>query len=302
MQPQILVPLDGSPLSETILSHAGTLARATGSSLTLLRLVPPAILINPVIGVVPTRVFDYEIQLTSESVARDYLTAVAGNLAAPDLPVQTLWATGDPATAIVAWAAQDPPGRRIAMTTHGRSGLGRWVFGSVAEKVLQGAPVPLLLVRVQEDEAIRRLPARPYRVLLVPLDGSALAERALAQAVPLAQATGGILQLVAIVAGPDDAPGSAPGIPPPASDAAISHMQDYLAGVVARVQADDVTVQAHVIHGHPVDGILRTADSAEADLIVMSTHGRGGLQRLWLGSVALKVTQAAGRPVLLVRA
>ncbi len=302
MQPQILVPLDGSPLAEAILPHAATLARATGSGLTLLRLVPTMVVLNPIAGMVPATVFDYEAQRASEDAVRDYLHTVAAQLAAPDLPVQTLWSTGDPATAIVAWAAQDPPGRRIAMTTHGRSGLGRWVFGSVAEKVLQGAPAPLLLVRVQEDEAIRRLPARPYRVLLVPLDGSALAERALAQAVPLAQATGATLQLVSIVTGLDDDLEAEPDTAPATPDVAISHMQDYLASVVARLQPDGVTARAHVIHGHPVDGILRTADNTEADLIVMATHGRGGLQRLWLGSVALKVTQSAGRPVLLVRA
>jgi nucleotide-binding universal stress UspA family protein len=303
MQPQILVPLDGSPLAEAILPHAATLARATGSGLALLRVVPPMVLANPIVGMVPPNAFDfdYEAQRTNEALARDYLAALATQLDAPDLPVQTLWGTGDPATAIVNWAAQDPPRRRIAMTTHGRSGLGRWVFGSVAEKVLQGASVPLLLVRMQEDEAIRRLPARPYRALLVPLDGSALAEHALAQAVALAQPTGATLHLTAVVPGPEDATDFELETASLTPDAA-THMHDYLAGVAAQLHADGVAAQLHVVHGHPVDGILRAADSIEADLIVMSTHGRGGLQRLWLGSVALKVVQTAWRPVLLIRA
>jgi nucleotide-binding universal stress UspA family protein len=57
-----------------------------------------------------------------------------------------------------------------------------------------------------------------------------------------------------------------------------------------------------VLAGHPAQGILHQADAVTADLIVMSTHGRGGLRRLWLGSVALKVVQSAQHPVLLVRA
>ncbi len=301
MQSQILVPLDGSPLAETVLPHAAVLAHATHSSLTLMEVMTPPVLVEPMLGVVPPPTIPYEVWEAENATASKYLEATAGRLEASDLPVQTIRCRGDAATAIVAWAAQDPPHRRIAMATHGRTGPGRWVFGSVAEKVLHGASTPLLLVRARENMA-KPIPAHPYQTLLVPLDGSALAEYALAEAVPLAQASRATLWLLAVEPTLDTA-----GVTELSWDAdqqTTMHTQraDYLAQVAQRLQATGVQVRTHVFAGAPAPEILRMADHVEADLIVMSTHGRGGLQRLWLGSVALKVVQAARHPVLLVRA
>jgi nucleotide-binding universal stress UspA family protein len=301
MTSQILVPLDGSPLAETVLPHAMVLARATGSSLMLLRVLAPPLLIEPMLGAVPPPTIAYAAWEAENAAAHTYLAATAERLDAPDLPVHTTFCQGDPASVIVAWAAQDPPHRRIAMATHGRSGLGRWVFGSVAEKVLHAASVPLLLVRAQEDRP-SRIPAHPYQTILVPLDGSALAEHALVAALPLARSSQATLWLLAVeptldAAGVTELSWSA------ADQTAIhARLEDYLAQVARRVQAADVPVRTHVLAGEPAPEILRMADQVEADLVVMSTHGRGGLQRFWLGSVALKVVQAARHPVLLVRA
>jgi nucleotide-binding universal stress UspA family protein len=301
MQPQILVPLDGSALAETILPHATELARATGSRLTLLQAVPPPVLVEPMMGAIPPPTITYGVWETENAAARTYLAATARTLEAQHLPVETIVSNGDPATEIVDWAAQDPPNRRIAMATHGRSGLGRWVFGSVAEKVLHAAPVPLLLVRVPPDPTPPAA-ARHYQPQLIPLDGSALAERALDQAVPLAQATGATLWLVAVVPSSDMAELTEFSWVPPGEDAARAHMTAYLTQAAQGLQATGVPVHTEVLAGHPAQGILHQADAVTADLIVMSTHGRGGLRRLWLGSVALKVVQSAQHPVLLVRA
>ncbi len=301
MASQILVPLDGSPLAETVLPHAVVLAHATGSSLVLMQVVALPVLMEPMMGAVPPPTITDEVWEAENAAARKYLAATAGALEAPDLKVQTIHFQGDAATAIVAWAAQDPPHRRIAMATHGRHGLSRWVFGSVAEKVLHAAPTPLLLVRARAD-APARIPAHPYQTILVPLDGSALAELALAQAMPLARASHATLWLLAVEPTLDAA--GVTELSWTAEDQAAMHAQraNYLAQVARRVETADVPVRTHIFAGEPAPEILRMADQVEADLIVMSTHGRGGLQRLWLGSVALKVVQAARHPVLVVRA
>ena len=301
MQPQILVPLDGSALAETILPHAMELARATGSRLVLLQAVPPPMPAAPMMGAIPPPAITDEVWETENAAARTYLAATAETLAARGVHVETILSNGDAATEIVDWAAQDPPNRRIAMATHGRSGLSRWVFGSVAEKVLHAAPVPLLLVRVPPDPG-PPVAARPYQTLLIPLDGSALAERALVQAVPLAQATGARLWLLTVVPTPDMAALTEFSWVPPGEDAIRAPMTEYLAHTAQDLQVSGVPVHTELLSGHPAHGILRLADDVDADLIVMSTHGRGGLQRLWLGSVALKVVQSARHPVLLVRA
>src|SRR4029079_5743179 len=119
--------------------------------------------------------------------------------------VQTAVVAGDPATEIVANAQGHPAVQQIAMATHGRSGLRRWVFGSVAAKVLYTAPVPLLLVRpALGAPGLQMPPARPYRTILVPLDGSLVSERALQEAQHLADATGATLILLAVVPYPED--------------------------------------------------------------------------------------------------
>jgi nucleotide-binding universal stress UspA family protein len=189
----------------------------------------------------------------------------------------------------------------VAMATHGRSGLRRWALGSVAETVLHTIPAPLLLIRAQASTSI---PPTTYRTIVVPLDGSPLAEQALGQVLPLVKATGATLLLVAVAPPPDD--GENAGATELAWVAAAhreetTRLTDYLAQVAARLQPTQLDVQTRLLHGHPAEEILRLSDEVDADLIAMSTHGRSSIQRFWLGSVALKVVQSAYRPVLLIR-
>jgi nucleotide-binding universal stress UspA family protein len=94
-------------------------------------------------------------------------------------------------------------------------------------------------------------------------------------------------------------------VPPhlsPAQHAERDRIAHYLTTTAAGLEAGGLRVETQVLYGHPAEAILRDGDYSEADLIVMATHGRSGLQQLWLGSVALKVVQGTTRPVLLVRA
>lgn len=303
MERQILVPLDGSLLAETVLPHAALLARATDSHLTLLQTLLAPALIAPMVGVLPPAFVTAQFLEADPQVAQNYLTPVAQRLEAAGLVVRTLVVEGDPATTMVAWAAQDPPQRRIAIATHGRSGLSRWVFGSVAEKVIQAAPCPILLVRAERDAQIQQLPARPYHRIVVPLDGSALAERALNQAGPLALAAQASLLLVTVVSPGDDPIASVEGLPQSAEARrqGVEQLEHYLQTVAERLRSMGVTVETRIAYGQPAEGILHCSAEADGDLIVIASHGRSGLQRFWLGSVALKVVQSAQRPVLLVR-
>ena len=174
--------------------------------------------------------------------------------------------------------------RLIAMTTHGYGGALRWAFGSVAAKVLHATPMPLLIVRSNggEHPSVTEV---PYRTICVPLDGSPLAEQALATAQPIAARIGATLLLVCVVTGDD-----------------IAEARKYLEGVAQRLRADRFDVQTRVVEGIPADQIIYVAQTEHADLIVMATHGRTGLRQIWLGSVATKVVHSAELPVLLVRA
>jgi nucleotide-binding universal stress UspA family protein len=199
MQQQILVPLDGSTLAESILPHAGALARATSSTLKLLQVKPPPLMDMGGNGM--TSILE-NWQKQALDAARAYLTGVADRLQSAGLVVQTEVLEGDQATCIVSSAEQDRDLLLIAMTTHGGGGMRRWVFGSVASKVLHTCPRPLLLKRPSKDKL--PLPGEvTYHTIVVPLDGSPFAEGVLEQAQRFASAVGAMLLLVSVVPPPD---------------------------------------------------------------------------------------------------
>lgn len=305
MEEQILVPLDGSGFAERALPHAIAVAKATSRSLVLLRAVPPPVPFGDVGWAVgptghPEMWEGWEEELLN---AREYLENVAARLTAEGLEVHIERLEGDPAGEIVRYAEEHPRITLIAMSTHGRSGLDRWVFGSVAEKVVQASPMPLLIVRAQDGTAVSQTSDTPiYDTIVVPLDGSPFAEQALEQAVPLATAMESRLILVCAV--PDNLlfgevltsfdEGTK-------WDREYETRAAYLQEVKQKLMAGGLEVEAQMKNGAPQEVILKTSDQAHADLIVMTTHGRGGLRRLWLGSVATGVVRHATQPVLLVR-
>jgi nucleotide-binding universal stress UspA family protein len=307
MQRQILVPLDGSALAETVLPHAVRLAYATHSSLLLLRVVPIPALVDPLSGAIPASSGAYDSWEADSAEARAYLGGVIERLQDEHLTIRTDVIEGDPATAIVAYARARAEGLMLAMATHGRSGLGRWVFGSVAERVLHATPVPLLLVRPPAPGLPVQVElAAPYRQILVPLDGSEVAEQALDPARQLAVALDATLLLAGVVPVRDDRAAAAGGVAAPHLSAAqhedSARLDHYLKTTAAGLTTGGLRVETQVLYGHPAEALLRDAEYSDADLLVMATHGRSGLQQLWLGSVALKVVQGTRRPVLLVRA
>ncbi|MGQ9826679.1 MAG: universal stress protein [Roseiflexus sp.] len=285
MTRQILVPLDGSVTAEAVLPYATSLARATDASLLLLRIVTP--------GEVSQSLFwkttipaELRREWTEEALTRAnvYLASVAERLRARDLHVVfDVQPAEDVATAIVTRAEHEDV-HLIAMTTHGYGGALRWAFGSVAAKVLHAAPTPLLVVRSNgmEHPSVTEV---TYRTICVPLDGSPLAEQALATVQPIAARIGATVLLVCVVTGDD-----------------FTEARDYLESVAERLRADRFDVQTCVVEGMPADQINHVARIEHADLIVMATHGRTGLRHLWLGSVAMRVVQSSELPVLLVRA
>lgn len=240
--------------------------------------------------------------------AKIYLNELLSRSELEGIPVKTEIAQDYPAPAIVEYA-RDPNVVLIAMATHGRTGLSRWVLGSVAQKVLHSAPKPLLLVRPGKNHlAYVKSPflaELTYDTILVPLDGSRFAEQALDQARKLAWRSDATIVLVSAL--PD---GNETELEEHRSSrwtvralrAGVDRASCYLMGVAEKLRQEGMKVQTKVVQGTPAESILEVSEKEHADLIVMATHGRSGLQTLWLGSVAMKVTQSSTIPVLLVRA
>jgi nucleotide-binding universal stress UspA family protein len=145
MYKKILVPLDGSELAECVLPHVESIAKGRGvESIVLLRVLDTY---------VPSANFAYvneslkkEMEASSEEAARKYLDEVAGRINLEGIEVQTQLINGQAAKSIAEYATKNDIGL-ITIATHGRSGISRWAWGSVADRVLRSACVPVLMVR-----------------------------------------------------------------------------------------------------------------------------------------------------------
>lgn len=148
MYNRILLTLDGSAVAETALTHAAELASALSARLTLLSVVEP-IVIHPSLGIVGP---DLPIVTIDEKeVLVNYLQMLCEKLRERNIQVGYVIREGDAASEICDYAAENDVDL-IVMSTHGRSGIRRWVYGSVADRVLRGAKVPVLLVRASVSE------------------------------------------------------------------------------------------------------------------------------------------------------
>jgi nucleotide-binding universal stress UspA family protein len=287
---KILVPLDGSELAERALPVAVALAEALGGKVRLARIVPyfAVLAADPMLY--------EEINRMSEEEALAYLRNVASRL--PEgLVVSTTAEIGSAAEGILEEARQSKA-RLIVMSSHGRSGIGRWMYGSVAERVLGQSAVPVLIINARCTPWVQA-----GRKILVPLDGSQLAEQALPPAAAVAEALGAELHLLRIVT-QDHASLETDAMTEVFEDLASKEIltaREYLQDKEASLALLAVTSAVLNADDGVADTILTYAADQAIDMIVMSTHGRSGLRRWVYGSVAEKVLRSAGCATMIVR-
>jgi nucleotide-binding universal stress UspA family protein len=274
---RILVPLDGSTLAEAILPVVERLARDHAAEVVLLKVLEGQ----------PTR----EAELEAERQVGAYLERMVDRLRGHGLGqvYPRIW-FGDAAQAIANGTARERADL-VAMSTHGRSGLDRLRFGSVAEGVVHRAPVPVLLVRgvaAWDRGGIGRI--------LVPLDGSEASEEVL----PIVSCLAGPFDFEVLLLHVVEATQSLPGSPAGAKGGHDSETEaGYLARVAAPLEARGLRVSTTVRAGLPAEVIPAVTTETKCGLVAMSTHGRSGLGRLFLGSVAERVLRSVSVPMLL---
>jgi len=298
---QILVPLDGSPLAEQALAGAMMLGRKLPAELVLLRAVSIAPDFRETLSDVGLEAAAIMEKLEAE--ANDYLREVEDQLRGADLRARRVVRHGPAAEVIVNYATQTGV-QQIVMATHGHTGMTRWAHGSVAERVLQSAGVPVLLVRAQEGEFTRSRELRELQRILVPLDGSTTAEQVLPAATLIAKAMCAEMALlrVSIVYLLGSFVGEWLEPLQGSFKTANQCAKDYLDHVGGRLEGEGVEVSTTVQMGAVAESIVQYAETQQMDLIAMCTHGRTGVGRWTLGSVADRVLRASSMPILLVRA
>jgi len=301
MATRILVPLDGSPLAEQSLPCAIALGRGLPAELVLFRAVSIPTDAQEILEKAGAKSDALLGQFEAE--ADEYLSEIGSSLREAGLSVRHIVQHGQAAEVIVDYAKQMDI-QQIVMATHGYTGTKHWTHGSVAERVLQTASVPLLLVRAQEKAAKDLRQPMLCQRILVPLDGSRVAEQVLPTATTVAQAFDAELILFQVpivhVYGWMTGEWFLPvqGV----LDMAEQDVQTYLSNVASRLKGQGIRVTTGTGIGSVAECIIQYAEANHIDLIAMCTHGRTGLARWALGSVADRVLRAGSLPILLVRA
>lgn len=294
---EILIPLDGSELAERALESAFALARQAEGEVLLVRvlalervLVPDLHMPGGYGALWPNQSLE-----RAEAEAKEYLKSVQTKKAPQDLPVHTEVFEGGVAEVIMDTAAAEKADL-IVMSSHGYSGITRWVLGSVAERVLGGAPCPVLVIRSP----------RPLQHVLIPLDGSPLSEQALAPGLAVAASLGAEVTLLRAIPHVEareiwEFDKIERGLGQRLVEEIREDAEDYLRRLAAARPHPDMEIKTVVTFEPAADSLLQYVEGHAIDLIAMSTHGRTGLARWRYGSVTEKVLHGSHHSMLIVR-
>ncbi|HUF13938.1 MAG TPA: universal stress protein [Longimicrobiales bacterium] len=295
---KIVVPLDGSNLAEHALPFAATLARASEASLHLVSVVPAAAFADPVEfpAIVSNRLHQ-----AHEAVRRYIEGAAARVTRITGIPTTGEVRVQMPAIAILA-VLEEQRADLLVMTSHGRGGIARAWLGSTADALVRHSFVPVFVLKPDTNmEVDLRKQPKPGSIL-VPLDGSPLAEAALEPAIAMARAWKASITFLMVAEHPLAIVPYPLNVEPVVLLEQKERGERYLAKTAERVIAEGVEVSTLLLEDTGVArAITEYAQDRTGGMIAMATHGRGGLRRLLMGSVADKVLRGSELPVLVVR-
>ncbi len=320
MYKRILVPLDGSARAERSIPVAAHIARATDGTVVLVQIATLPFTYSPYLG---SATYADEAIETDLSEVKKYLNSLANSEPLAGIKTTTKAMFGSAAPEILS-TANSYNIDLIVMTSHGRTGMKRWMLGSVAQKIARYSAMPVLVLHEKGPLPVGpHLDTRPLRAL-VPLDGSALAKAAIEPAA----------QFVAAIAAPEQGsihllrvvnPSTTAELRAASDKGSIERLEEnklhraktYLSSITDQLRDGplanlhlsitwSVAVAQDVAHA-----IIQMAENGEdaegagafgrCDLIAIATHGRGGLQHWVLGSITERVLGATKLPILIVR-
>ena len=311
MYSKVIVPLDGSDLSEQSLPYAELVAKSLGAPIELVQaydILPPSLL--------GARSSPSLVESLDQRARERALTALEPHRQRleSDGHAVNLTAQRGPAADVIAAVSGAEPTALVVMSTHGRGGISRWVMGSVADKVLHTIPNPMLIVRASVTGPAS--PETSLKTVVAPLDGSPLSELAIPHAISLAGALSAGIAILRItptedyyrqqlsLATPEMGAIANLDLAEPqqlvAEDA--ENAGAYLADVRNRMRIDHAhgVATEHQVSDRIAQTIIQRAGE-QPSLVAMTTHGRSGVGRLALGSVTDRVIRHSNLPVLVIR-
>jgi nucleotide-binding universal stress UspA family protein len=302
----VLAPVDGSTRALHAVPWAAKLAGPDGT-VVLLRVVPPQPdYAESLFSLVGAEERVREIQDAWTRTAKADMDEAEALLSGSGVTVEQVVAEGEPDEEIVAAAARRGV-QMIAMASHGRGAVGRAIFGSVADRVARTAPVPVLILRSPDEDVV---PSVAVSRIVVPLDGSEIAARALPVASELAEHLAAPVHVIRAVDAALSLPmasgvfGAGPVVDANVTDQiweeAEAEARSTVTAAVSQLQSEGVDASGGIVIGSPFFAISEAIEPG--DLLTLTSHGRGGVRRWLLGSVAEKLVREAKAPVMLVPA
>ena len=323
---KIVVPLDGSARAEAAVPVAARIARSTGASLLLVRIISPPIESPRYLRVlaVPDPLTD-EVAEAEIELARSYLQQIARSEALARIKVDVQTAASTAIAETILEMTKQANADLLILCRHGHTGLKRWALGSIAQKLTRHSSIPLLVLHEKSDRQAHLSTEHPQAVqILVALDGSPLAETALAPAAHLGVALSvpeqTTLHLVQVLPLP-----AAHGLPharqvtAAARERIIADTHAYLEGVKKNVLTGSLASRnlavttSVLVQDDVAEALVNMANAEEKraekpetvesmEIIALTTHGRSGLQRWALGSMTERVLESTRQPLLIVHA
>lgn len=296
---RVLIPLDGSELAERAVPHL--LRFITSEQTELLLMTALSSSVFPLLSDKMRSFTSEQIVLSDESEASEQMQMIAQQLVQRGFRVESQFLPGAAAECIL-HLSEKANVDLIAMSTHGRTGIELALLGSVADKVVRNARSPVFIV----PSKVMTKTAHTPRAIVLPLDGTTLAETALPVARQFAKDTGAVIHLLRVIEFQDSeeelvADETTIDLNEAKGQPVVRQAACYLERIQLQLQLAGVVSRCHTMEGDPADAIIRMARAEDADLIAMSTHGRSGVERIVHGSVVSQVIGNAMCPLLLMR-
>ncbi len=284
---KILLSTDGSDFSEGAVREAIKLAKKCSTGLSVLSVID----FNPEFDAAAPQIVEKK-----EKDAREHLEAVKARAKKEGVDCTTLVQRGEASYKHIVDEASKNKYTMIVMGRRGRTGLKRLMMGSVTSRVVGLAPCNVLVV--PKDAHLE------FKNILIATDGSQYSLTAASEAIGLAKRNSSMLTVIAVVPSELATPADVDFSIAQREHIAEKEMHEAEKNAKAVKEAalkEDVSVRAFILSGKPADAIIETATERKADLIVLGSHGRTGLEKLLMGSVAERVIVLSSCPVLVVK-
>ena len=292
----LLIPLDGSKLAESVLPYAAQIAKRLQVSVTLLHIIETD---------APEKVHGQQ-HLTNPAQAEKYLNSISSLEIFKEIGVEVHvheMSVKDVAKSI-SEHSQELKQDLVVLCTHGSSGIHQILFGSIAQQVISLGTTPVLLIN-----SLQVYPAEGCKLekFLIPLDGNPDHEHVLDYAANLAKLCGANIHLFVAVPRFGNMAGEftqanrlLPGTTSRMMDMIVADAEEYLSKLKEKLEKDGLKVTASYSRSDPADAITEAAKTNKSDLIILATHGKKGAEAFWEGSITPKISKASKIPLLLI--